>query len=156
MTFICLWSPATARDKELLQQLVPSLLGAAPRVLLGRNGIVWADARGMSADPLAKDLLGVFHEKGVEKVRAALSISPICAEIAARHGKGTLIRIPAGTELEYLAPFPVGVLEPSLSLSSLLDGIGVESCGDLARLDLESVEVRFGGEGARVWRLRAR
>ena len=91
MTFICLWSPAAAREKELLQQLVPSLLGAAPRVLLGTNGIVWADARGMSAEPLARDLLGVFREKGVEKVRAALSISPICAEVAARHGKGALI-----------------------------------------------------------------
>jgi protein ImuB len=29
----------------------------------------------------------------------------------------------------------------------------VESCGDLAKLDLESVEVRFGAEGARLWRL---
>jgi protein ImuB len=89
----------------------------------------------------------------VEKVRAALSISPICAEVGARHGKGALIGIRPGTERDYLAPFPVGVLEPSLALSSLLDGIGVESCGDLAKLDLESVEVRFGAEGARLWRL---
>lgn len=153
MTFICLWSPAAAREKELLQQLVPSLLAVAPRVLLGTSGIVWADARGMSAELLARDLLAVFHEKGVEKVRAALSISPICAEVAARHGKGAHVAITPGTERDYLAPFPVGVLEPSLSLSSMLDGIGVESCGDLARLELESVEVRFGAEGARLWRL---
>ena len=142
MTFICIWSPAAVRENELLQQLVPSLLRAAPRVLLGTNGIVWADARGMSAEPLVRDLLGVFHERGVEKVRAALSVSPICAEVAARHGKGALIGLTPGTERDYLAPFPVGVLEPSLSLSSLLDGIGIESCGDLARLDLESIEDR--------------
>ncbi len=153
MTFICLWSPAAARENELLQQLIPSLLGVAPRVLLGTNGIVWADARGMAADLLAKDLLGIFHESGVEKVRAALSVSPICAEVAARHGNGALIGISPGTERDYLAPFPVGVLESSLALSSLLDGIGIESCGDLAKLDLESVEVRFGAEGARLWRL---
>jgi protein ImuB len=153
MTFICLWSPAVAGKNELLQQLVASLLKAAPRVLLGANGIVWADARGMSAEPLAKDLLGIFHEKGVEKVRAALSSSPICAEVAARYGEGALTAIPPGAERDYLAPFPIGVLEASLSLSSLLDGIGIESCGDLARLDLESVEVRFGAEGARLWRL---
>ena len=128
MTFICLWSPAAAGENELLQRLVLPLLEAAPRVLMGTGGIVWADARGISAEPLARDLLGIFHEKGVEKVRAALSISPICAEIAARHGKGALIGISPGTEREYLAPFPVGVLEPSLALSSLLDGIGVESC----------------------------
>jgi protein ImuB len=166
MTFVCLWTPAAAPyppaigtditpENDLLQRLVPSLLGVAPRVMLGANGIVWADARGMNAESLARDLLGVFHEKDVKKVRAATSITPICAEVAARHGHGKkgLVAIRPGSEREYLAPFPVGVLEPSLFLSTLLDGIGVESCGDLAKLDLESVEVRFGGEGARLWRL---
>ena len=121
--------------------------------MLGVNGIVWADARGMSAEPLARDLLQLFHDNGVEKVRVAISLAPICAEVAARYGKGALIAIPPGTERDYLAWHSVGVLEPSLALSSLLDGIGVESCGDLAKLDLESVEVRFGAEGARLWRL---
>jgi protein ImuB len=107
----------------------------------------------MSAEPLARDLLQLFHDNGVEKVRAAVSLAPICAEVAARYGKAALIAIPAGSERDYLAQHPVGVLEPSLALSSLLDGIGVESCGDLAKLDLESVEVRFGAEGARLWRL---
>ena len=165
MTFICLWTPAAVSpspaigattvtpENELLQQLVPSLLGVAPRVMLGANGIVWADARGMSAESLARDLLDVFHEKGVEKVSAAVSLAPICAEVAARRGNASLVAIAPGSEREYLAPHPVGVLEPSLALSSLLDGIGVESCGDLAKLDLESVEVRFGAEGARLWRL---
>ena len=165
MTFICLWIPAavpsslaigtttTQPKNELLQQLIHSLLGVAPRVMLGANGIVWADARGMSAESLARDLLDVLHEKGVEKVRASISLTPVCAEVAARHGNGGLVTISRGTEREYLAPYPVGVLEPSLALSTMLDGIGVESCGDLAGLDLESVEVRFGAEGARLWRL---
>jgi hypothetical protein len=167
MTFICLWTPTAlpslfdidtttdTRQNELLQQLTPALLGVAPRVMLGTGGIVWADARGMSAEPLARDLLGVFHEKGVKKVRAAISLAPVCAEVVARYGKdkGSLITIPRGMERDYLAPYPIGVLELSLALSTLLDGIGVETCGDLARLDLESVEVRFGAEGARLWRL---
>jgi len=167
MTFICLWTPAAVpspfaigttthtQENELLEQLVPALLGVAPRVMLGASGIVWADARGMSAEFLARDLLDVFHDKGVKKVRAAISLAPICAEVAARYGreKEALVTIPPGTERDYLAPYPVGVLESSLALSTLLDGIGVESCGDLAGLDLESVEVRFGTEGARLWRL---
>jgi protein ImuB len=107
----------------------------------------------MSAEPLARDLLQLFHDNGVEKVRVAVSLTPVCAEVAARYGKGELIAIPAGSERDYLARHPVGVLEPSLALSSLLDGVGVERCGDLAKLDLESVEVRFGAEGARLWRL---
>jgi protein ImuB len=166
MTFVCLWTPAAAPyppaigtditpENDLLQRLVPSLLGVAPRVKLGANGIVWADARGMNAESLARDLLDVFHEKDVKNVRAATSITPISAEVAARHGNGRngLVAIAPGSEREYLAPFPVGVLEPSLFLSTLLDGIGIESCGDMAKLDLESVEVRFGAEGARLWRL---
>jgi len=166
MSFICLWTPAAVPtvalrpavddippENDLLQQLVPALLGVAPRVMIGTKGIVWADARGMNAEPLARALVDVYHDKGVEKVRAAISIVPISAEVAALHGKGALITIPPGTERDYLARFPIGVLEPSLALSSLLDGIGIEYCADMARLDLESVEVRFGAEGARLWRL---
>ena len=165
MSFICLWTPSAVpppallrtdevpAESELLQQLVAPLLTVAPRVMIGSKGIVWADARGLNAESLARDLIGVYHEKGVEKVRAAISIVPISAEVAALHGRGGLIKVPAGAERDYLARFPIGVLEPSLALSSLLDGIGVECCADLARLDLESVEVRFGAEGARLWRL---
>jgi len=165
MSFICLWTPSAVpppvllrtdevpAESELLQQLVSPLLTVAPRVKIGSKGIVWADARGLNAELLARDLIEVYHEKGVEKVRAAISIVPICSEVAALHGRGGLVNIPAGTGRDYLARFPVSVLEPSLALSSLLDGIGVECCADLARLDLESVEVRFGAEGARLWRL---
>jgi hypothetical protein len=35
----------------------------------------------------------------------------------------------------------------------LLDGIGVETCGELAALAGESVEVRLGAEGVRLWKL---
>ena len=52
MTYICLWNPAPTatetQESELLHKLIPALLAAAPRVMLGVNGIVWADARGMS------------------------------------------------------------------------------------------------------------
>jgi hypothetical protein len=165
MSFICLWTPSAVPapallrndevppESELLQQLVSPLLGVAPRVKIGTKGVVWADARGISAEPLARDLARVYHEQGVEKVRAAISIVPICAEVAALHGRGAVINISPGTERDYLARYPIGVLEPSQFLSTLLDGIGIECCADLARLDLESVEVRFGAEGARLWRL---
>jgi hypothetical protein len=35
----------------------------------------------------------------------------------------------------------------------LLDGIGVETCGDLAALEGESVEIRLGADGVRLWKL---
>lgn len=38
-------------------------------------------------------------------------------------------------------------------LIASLDALGVESCGQLAALSAESVEVRLGAEGMRLWRL---
>jgi len=181
MTFVCLWAPAAAAPapatsafpvpsgsrpsagdprehpaSDFLQELIPSLLGVAPRVMLG-NGIVWADARGMNAESLARSLLEVFREHRINGISAAMSMVPVCAEVAARYGrerKGEVpVAIAPGAERDYLAPYPIGVLEPSPYLSTLFDGIGIERCADLARLELESVEVRFGAEGARLWRL---
>ena len=71
MSFICLWTPSAVPpppllrvdeappENELLQELVAPLLTVAPRVTIGSKGIVWADARGMSAEPLARDLVEV-------------------------------------------------------------------------------------------------
>jgi len=163
--FICLWTPAALpalplfaeeganHESQLLKELVPQLLNVAPRVTIGARGVVWADARGLNAELLARDLIAHFHQHDVAKVRAAISLVPIAAEVAALHGNSGLITISVGSEREFLAPFPIGVLDPSPSLSVMLDGIGVEKCADLARLDLESVEVRLGLEGARLWRL---
>jgi hypothetical protein len=52
-----------------------------------------------------------------------------------------------------LGSLPVSVLEPDPALATLLDGIGVETCGELAALESESVEVRLGAEGVRLWKL---
>jgi protein ImuB len=45
------------------------------------------------------------------------------------------------------------VLEPDERLLALLEGVGVETCGGLAELDREAVEVRFGGGAVQLWRL---
>ncbi len=174
--FICLWTPAAfpalplfadqgvIQESELLNELVPQLLTIAPRVTIGSRGVVWADARGLNAEQLAEDLLEIFRRHDPSQspppasrlplpARAAISLVPIAAEVAALYGSGSLIKIPIGAERDFLAPFPIGVLETSPFLASLLDGIGVERCADLAKLDLESIEVRFGAEGASLWRL---
>src|SRR5437762_3498729 len=115
MSFICLWTPSALpppallrfeevpAESELLQRLVAPLLTIAPRVTIGSKGVVWADARGLSAESLARDLIEVYHENGVEKVRAANSLVPVCSEVAALHGRGAFIAVPPGTERDYLA-----------------------------------------------------
>ena len=52
-----------------------------------------------------------------------------------------------------LGLLPISTLEPDPALATLLDGIGVETCGELAALEGESVEVRLGAEGVRLWKL---
>jgi len=52
-----------------------------------------------------------------------------------------------------LGSLPVSILEPDPALAVLLDGIGVETCGELAALAGESVEVRLGADGVRLWKL---
>ena len=54
---------------------------------------------------------------------------------------------------ESLGGLPISILEPTPALAVLLDGIGVETCGDLAALAGESVEVRLGADGVRLWKL---
>jgi hypothetical protein len=61
--------------------------------------------------------------------------------------------VPSPSSSESLGKLPIAVLEPDPALAVLLDGIGVETCGDLAALEGESVEVRLGADGVRLWKL---
>ncbi len=63
------------------------------------------------------------------------------------------LSVPPGAERSWLAPFPLDVLRPANTLLSLFAGVGLETCGDLARLTRESVEVRFGRDGLALWKL---
>ena len=58
-----------------------------------------------------------------------------------------------GTERSFLAPLFLDVLQPSPNLMSMFASVGLVSCGDLARLTRESVEVRFGRDGLALWKL---
>jgi nucleotidyltransferase/DNA polymerase involved in DNA repair len=58
-----------------------------------------------------------------------------------------------GYDRDFLAPFSISVLGPDRKLANLLDGSGVELCGDLAHLTQEEVEVRLGADGVKLWRL---
>jgi hypothetical protein len=71
---------------------------------------------------------------------------------AARRTAQLLFPVPPGTERRFLAPLPLDVLSPPPRLMSLFASVGLVSCGDLARLTRESVEVRFGRDGLAAWK----
>lgn len=168
--FVCLWSPAWRTVADSLADLAPALLTVAPRVVTEerRGGLVWVDARGLDAERVAREACEVLRGLGLSQVRVGVGRAPIVAEVVA-WGLGTGDRGPgrepfAAEEIseaveasraspQSLGPLPISVLEPDPTLATLLDGIGVETCGDLAALEAESVEVRLGAQGVRLWKL---
>lgn len=115
--------------------------------------MVWADARGLNAELVVKDLLALFDEREAAHVNIGVAATPIAASVAAAHGRDDITFIPLGGDRDFLAPFPVAVLEPSAPLAALLEGVGLEKCAEMAKLKGEAIEVRFGAEGVHLWRL---
>jgi hypothetical protein len=154
MTFVALsiadW-PTGAAANDLLAQL----LAVAPRAAIAPGErLAWLDARGLDPGALVARARAALEMIGITNVNAGASKVPVVAVIVAKQrmeDRGE--RIEDGAERSYLAPLPLEVLAPANTLMSLFAGVGLETCGDLARLTRESVEVRFGREGLATWRL---
>ena len=73
--------------------------------------------------------------------------------IAPSSSESGITFVEPGHERAFLAPLPIELLQPDVRLHSLLDGVGIRQCGELAALDRGAVEARFGGAGAALWRL---
>lgn len=153
MTFVCLWSPGWSTGAASVADRADALLEVAPRVVVEGRGVVWADARGLPARQLAESLLERLESWGEGDVRAGIAGVPVAAEAAARAGEGRIVAVEAGREREFLSPLPLSVLSPDPRLLALLEGVGIRMCGELAALEGEGVEVRFGAEGVALWRL---
>jgi len=147
MRCICLWDPEW-EEAGPPEALAVTLLELAPRVALGRE-VVWVDARGLPAAALASRLL-----ERVAGARAGIADTPVAAEVGARTAEpGEWIRVEPGGDRAFLASVPIGLLRPDARLRAFLDGVGIGVCGDLAALEREAVEVRFGRDGVALWRL---
>ncbi|HKS07636.1 MAG TPA: hypothetical protein VJR92_15145 [Gemmatimonadaceae bacterium] len=142
-------------ERPSLLALAATLLAHAPRVRVDcSNGraVIWADARGMPARKLAHDLLSRLTAQGSGLI-AGVASTPVAAEFAAVQGKERVNVVASGRDRESIALFPLSALELPPRLGPLLFGIGVRTCGELAHLERESVEVRLGAEAVSVWRL---
>jgi len=153
MSILCLWSPVWQTGEASALELVPLLLEEAPRLAVEGRGIVWVDGGGLPAERLAGRLFERLTAEGVEGLRIGLASVPVVAEGAARSGKQPVTVVKAGAEARFIAPLPLVLLSDDERLLTLLEGAGVTHCRQLAQLTAEAVEVRFGGEGVRVWRL---
>jgi hypothetical protein len=166
---------AAVAEVPPLDRLTEALLRVSPRVAASGPGLLWADARGLSERPLAAALCAIVQGQGAARVQAGIARTAIAAEVAARSGKpagqpvvqpvvagseeecGIITVVPAGHDRAFLASYPLTVLcsafTPGPGVLPLLAGVGIETCGALAVLSQEEVEVRFAADGIRLWRL---
>ena len=152
MNILCLWIPGWSTDEAPPAELAALVLEEAPRVVVEGRGVVWVDVKGLPASEVAYRLVERLREQAGVEVRAGVGSVPIVAEGAARFGAAAVV-VGRGEERAYLAPLPLQLLTEESRLLGLLEGTGVTSCGELAALDAEAVEVRFGRAGRRIWRL---
>jgi protein ImuB len=129
------------------------------------GGVVWADAHGFSTHgkaALAAELVALLEQRGVTGLHAGIADTAVAAQLAATvggagrtpaMGNGQLTIVPPGTDRAYVGLFPIDVLGPDPRLRPLLFGIGVSTCGELAALDRESIEVRLGPTAVPLWKL---
>ena len=103
------------------------------------------------------EIVTVFHESiaerlGAAAVRAGVARVPATARVAARLGSDTQrVVVADADERAWLSERPLSVLPIEEKLLLLLQGVGIETCGALAALEREAVEVRFGPELVEFW-----
>ena len=139
----CLWSPTWP---DLSTSPLPAeLLAIVPRITLADEA-VWADARGLPVHATAHALLARAQACGLSDVRVGVDVVPIVAELRAKAAA-------AGTvdDCTAIEPLPLRLICDDDRLLTLLEGVGVRHCGDLAALDREAVEVRFGADAVQLW-----
>ncbi len=151
MSYVCLWSPSWPTGADFPADLVASLLAHAPRVAVGERSLVWGDARGLNGSSLAEEMLQVASDYGFDDAHAGVALTPVAAEVAATRNETRLVCVKPGTDAAFIAPYKLRVLSPSDHIAALLNGLGIETCGTFGSLDAESIEVRLGVEGVRLW-----
>jgi hypothetical protein len=151
MSYVCLWNPRWPTAADFPADLVAGLLGVAPRVAVGERRLVWGDARGLNGSVLAEAMLRVAADYDFGDTHAGVAATPVAAEIAATRGDAALVVVKPGQDRGFIAPYKLAVLTPPEHLAALIEGLGIETCGALAALDAEAMEVRLGAEGVRFW-----
>jgi protein ImuB len=142
---------AAMPEGGLSDTVLEALLEAAPRASL-ETGRAWLDVRGLDAGQVRLKLEPRLRETGLE-ARFGTALRPAVAEVAARLAEpGRGIEVPAGGERDFLAPQPLVVLGVEDPLLGWLADVGIATCGELAAVPREAVEVRFGAEAVEWWR----
>ena len=131
--------------------VLEALLTCAPRAAV-ESACVWLDVRGMDVRAVHARVCAELRGVGASAYCGA-ALRPVVALLAARTARtDELVHVAPGTEREFLAPQSLTTLGVEDPLLGWLADVGIESCGDLAAIAREAVEVRFGADAVRWWR----
>jgi hypothetical protein len=129
------------------------LLEYVPRTAVEGTGVVWGDGAGLNAEAVADRIatrLRVRWEVGCGVAESA--IGAYAASIDRTDPERVRV-VERGNDRSFLRDRPISVLKVEPRLRQLLEGVGIETCGELSEIDREAVEVRFGAEAVGLWRL---
>lgn len=145
---------------EAWARLAGGLLSVAPRVSpLGEGAPLgaWADVSGMERHggdaALAQGLLAAARGAGFGEARVGVGGTCVAAALATRERGSAWRVVPAGRDREFVGRRTLSALPMSEELRASLELLGLRQCAELGRLAASEVELRFGAEGLRVWRL---
>jgi protein ImuB len=145
-------------DADARAALAGALLTAAPRVIpvRGHPRAWWADVTGMQGHGgdagVGAALAQAAADAGWE---AHVGVAGSCiAAAAGTRERATPVRVvPSGREAAYLRRRSLAIVPMPPDLRHSLELLGLRTCGDLGALVPAEVELRFGAEGLRAWRL---
>jgi protein ImuB len=154
-------------------EVTTALLAASPRTSWERGsvrahekirneGVWWVDAAGLGDERrLAQRLLRIAKELDFGPARIGVADSAIAAYAATfrhpalprSHAPTLTLVVPSGRDAAFLAPCPIGLLDLDEELAETLGVLGLTTIGQLAALDADEIESRFGPGGLAAHRL---
>src|SRR5688500_8862670 len=147
--FMCLYAPAW--PDLATSPLSAELLAIVPRITIASD-VVWADARGLNPHSVPLEALGRAAACEITDVRVGVARVAIVAELAARTAAPlTAAIIEDDDATAFISSIPLTIFAGHERLLALLEGVGIRTCGELAALEREPVEVRFGAEAVELW-----
>jgi protein ImuB len=141
------------RDARAFEPVAAAVEEVAPGVEVVRPGVCAVASRGParyfgSDQAVAERVTAQVADVTRVRCRVGVADGRFAAGLAAR---GEQRVIPRNRSREFLAPYPVGVLEQP-ELSDLLRRLGLRTLGAFAELPPRDVLARFGPDGARAHR----
>ncbi|MEO5876531.1 MAG: DNA polymerase Y family protein [Streptosporangiaceae bacterium] len=150
----------TDRDPDaegrLFETVAAAVAALTPRVEVLRPGVCAIPARGPARFYGGEEALRMLVQDAVVEAGHDCGVGVadglFTAELAARAHSTCGVIVPVAGSAEFLAPFPLAVLDRP-ELADLLLRLGIRSLGEFAALPAPDVLARFGAEGVLAHRL---